>query len=200
MVTKHLPANERRAITVDAVVELAAQQNPNEITTAAIAKHMGVSQGALFKHFSSKEAILQAVMEWVAEVLLSRIDAAARHAPTPIAALEAMFIAHIEFIAEHSGVPRIMFGELQRSGQTAPKRLVQTIMTRYRKRLYSLLENAKNNHEVDEQLDIDTAITMFVGTIQGLVVQSLLSDNIQHIHHQAPQVFAIYLRGIGGKK
>ena len=81
--TKHLPANERRAITVDAVVELAAQQNPNEITTAAIAKHMGVSQGALFKHFSSKEAILQAVMEWVAEVLLSRIDAAARHAPTP---------------------------------------------------------------------------------------------------------------------
>ena len=119
--TKHLPANERRAITVDAVVELAAQQNPNEITTAAIAKHMGVSQGALFKHFSSKEAILQAVMEWVAEVLLSRIDAAARHAPTPIAALEAMFIAHIEFIAEHSGVPRIMFGELQRSGQTAPQ-------------------------------------------------------------------------------
>ena len=180
--TKHLPANERRAITVDAVVELAAQQNPNEITTAAIAKHMGVSQGALFKHFSSKEAILQAVMEWVAEVLLSRIDAAARHAPPPIAALEAMF------------------GELQRSGQTAPKRLVQTIMMRYRKRLYSLLENAKNNHEVDEQLDIDTAITMFVGTIQGLVVQSLLSDNIQHIHHQAPQVFAIYLRGIGGKK
>ena len=54
--TKHLPANERRAITVDAVVELAAQQNPNEITTAAIAKHMGVSQGALFKHFSSKES------------------------------------------------------------------------------------------------------------------------------------------------
>jgi TetR/AcrR family transcriptional regulator len=120
--------------------------------------------------------------------------------PPPLPRLKPCLSLILNLSSEHSGVPRIMFGELQRSGQTAPKRLVQTIMTRYRKRLYSLLENAKNNHEVDEQLDIDTAITMFVGTIQGLVVQSLLSDNIQHIHHQAPQVFAIYLRGIGGKK
>ena len=68
--TKHLPADERRAITVDAVVALAAHQNPHDITTSAIAKQMGVSQGALFKHFPSKDAILKAVMEWVAERLM----------------------------------------------------------------------------------------------------------------------------------
>ena len=127
--TKHLPADERRAITVDAVVALAAHQNPHDITTSAIAKQMGVSQGALFKHFPSKDDILKAVMEWVAERLLSRIDAAALHAPTPIAAIEAIFLANIEFIVEHPGAPRMMLGELQRNGQTAPKQLVHTIIT-----------------------------------------------------------------------
>ncbi|HSH14290.1 MAG TPA: TetR/AcrR family transcriptional regulator, partial [Desulfurivibrionaceae bacterium] len=34
---KHLPADQRRAVTVEAVLELAAEQNPSEITTAAIA-------------------------------------------------------------------------------------------------------------------------------------------------------------------
>ncbi len=63
---KHLPAEERRAITVETVVELAAEQNPNDITTAAIAKRMGLTQGALFRHFPSKNAIMSAVMEWVA--------------------------------------------------------------------------------------------------------------------------------------
>ena len=198
--TKHLPADERRAITVDAVVALAAHQNPHDITTSAIAKQMGVSQGALFKHFPSKDDILKAVMEWVAERLLSRIDAAALHAPTPIAAIEAIFLANIEFIVEHPGAPRMMLGELQRNGQTAPKQLVHTIITRYRKRLYRLLEDAKNKGEVDQQLDIETAITMFIGTIQGLVVQSLITDDIQRIHHEAPRVLAIYLRGIGSKK
>jgi AcrR family transcriptional regulator len=48
-------------------VALAGSQNPSEITTAAIAKHMNLTQGALFRHFPNKEAIWQAVMEWVAE-------------------------------------------------------------------------------------------------------------------------------------
>ena len=43
---KHLPADERRAVTVESVVALAGSQNPSEITTAAIAKHMNLTQGA----------------------------------------------------------------------------------------------------------------------------------------------------------
>lgn len=33
---KHLPADKRRVVTVQSVVELAGTQNPSEITTAAI--------------------------------------------------------------------------------------------------------------------------------------------------------------------
>ena len=60
---KNLPADERRAVTVGAVVALAATQNPSEITTSAIAQHMHLTQGALFRHFPNKDAILQAVMD-----------------------------------------------------------------------------------------------------------------------------------------
>ena len=88
---KHLPAEERRAVTVEAVVKLAAEQNPTDITTAAIATSMKLTQGALFRHFPNKEAIWQAVMEWVAEHLMARIERAAQGAVSPLAALEAMF-------------------------------------------------------------------------------------------------------------
>ena len=93
---KHLPAEQRRAVTVEAVVALAARQNPSEITTAAIARHMKLTQGALFRHFPSKEAIWEAVMEWVAERLLARIDMAAEGIDSPVAAMEAMFMSHVE--------------------------------------------------------------------------------------------------------
>ena len=63
---KNLPAKERRNVTIEAVIELAATTNPSEITTAAIAKHMHLTQGALFRHFPNKDAIWQAVMKWVA--------------------------------------------------------------------------------------------------------------------------------------
>src|SRR3990172_8613492 len=122
---KHLPADERKAATVETLVALAGEQNPAEITTTAIAKRMGVTQGALFKHFPTKDAMLQAVLDWVAERLLARVDNAVEKAPSPLAALEAIFMAHIDFVAAHQGVPRMLFGELQSAKETAPKRIVK---------------------------------------------------------------------------
>lgn len=194
---KHLPAEERRAVTVEAVVELAATQNPSEITTTAIAKHMGVTQGALFKHFPNKDAILHAVMEWVAERLLSRLDKAAGSAPSPLAAIEAMFMAHVEFVAEHPGVPRMLFGELQRAELTAPKRMAQTLIRRYGERLHRLIEEGKEAGELSSGIDTAAAATLFIGTIQGLVMQSLLAGDVRLIRKDAPGVFALYRRGIG---
>lgn len=193
---KHLPAKDRRAVTVEAVVELAAEQNPSDITTAAIAKRMGLTQGALFRHFQNKDAIIQAVMQWVAERLLLRTEKAVQAAPSPLAALEAMFMAHVEFVVEHPGVPRMLFGELQRAEQTAPKRMAQTLIRRYGERLHRLLEQGKACGELDAQLDMEASATLFIGTIQGLVMQSLLAGDVGRIRRDAPRVFAIYQRGI----
>lgn len=195
--SKHLPAEERRAATVEAVVELAARQNPSGITTAAIAQHMGVTQGALFKHFPTKDAILLAVMEWVADRLLGRVEQAARSAASPLAAIEAIFLAHVGFVTEHPGVPRMLFGELQRAEQTAPKRMAQTLLRGYGERLRQLIEAGKAAGEVSASLDAEAAITLLIGTIQGLVMQSLLADDVERIRRDAPRLFAIYRRGIG---
>lgn len=196
---KHLPADERRAATVEAVINLAAEQNPSDITTAAIAQRMGLTQGALFRHFPTKDAILEAVMTWVAERLLSRVDRAAQNVTSPLAALEAVFMAHIDFVSEHPGVPRMLFGELQRPGETLPKRMVQTLIQRYGERLRHLLERGKAIGELDANLDIEAASVSFIGSIQGLVMQSLIAGDAARIRRDASGVFAIYRRGIGSE-
>lgn len=193
---KHLPAEERRAVTVEAVIDLAAEQNPSDITTAAIAERMGVTQGALFRHFPNKDAILESVMDWVAERLLARIDKAAADASSPLAALEAVFMAHIGFVAEHPGVPRMLFGELQRPGETLPKKMVQTLLRRYRERLQHLFKEGQAQGEINVDLDINAASVSFIGSIQGLVMQSLLAGDSKRICRDAAGVWCIYCRGI----
>ena len=194
--TKHLPADERRAATVESVVALAASCNPSDITTAAIAEHMQVTQGALFRHFPSKDAIWEATMGWVAERLLSRIDRAAKGIASPLAAMEAMFMSHVEFVVVHPGVPRMMFGELQRAELTPAKRMAQTLIQRYGERLHGLMAQAKACGELPPELDNEAAATLFIGTIQGLVMQSLLAGDVTRIRRDAPRVFDIYRRGI----
>lgn len=195
--SKHLPADERRAVTVEAVVELAGEQNPTDITTAAIAKRMGLTQGALFRHFPNKAAILQAVMEWVAQRLLGRVDKAIESAASPLAALEAAFMAHIAFVVQHPGVPRMLFGELQRAEESPAKLMVRTMIRGYSQRLRRLLVDGKVQGELAADLDVDAAATLFIGSIQGLVMQSLIAGDVKAIGTNAPGVFAVYRRGIG---
>ena len=176
---------------------LAASKNPSEITTAAIAKQMNLTQGALFRHFPNKEAIWQAVMEWVAERLLARIDHAAQGIESPLAAMQAMFMSHVEFVVEHPGVPRMLFGELQRTESTPAKRMVQTLLQRYGERLNRFIELGKARGELSVTLDNEAAAMLFIGSIQGLVMQSLLAGDVDRIRRDAPRVFEIYRRGIG---
>lgn len=196
MTRGHLPAEERRAATVDAVIALAAHHDPGEISTTAIAQHMGLTQGALFRHFATKDAILEAVMARVSEQLLARLDAAGQEAPDHAAALRAMFLAHTGFVAEHPGVPRLLFGELQRAGSTAPKRVAAALLDQYAERLRRQLEQGRQQHEFDPDLDVAAAATLFIGSVQGLVMQALIAGDVQRIRDNAPRVLAIYLRGI----
>ena len=196
MPARHLPADERRSLTVETVLALAAEQNPSEITTAAIADRMRLTQGALFRHFPTKEALWTAVMAWVAERLMQRIERAVSEAPSPLDALRGMFLAHAAFVVEHPGVPRMLFGELQRPGDTLPKRMAQTLTQGYAQRLRGHLAAGIARQELDAGLDLDAAATLFIGTVQGLVMQSLIAGDVARIRRDALGVFAIYRRGI----
>ena len=193
-----LSADARRAATVGTVIGLAAATNPADITTAQIAAQMGVTQGALFRHFADKQAIWAAVMDWTATTLLARFDAVS--GVTPIERLRAMFATHIDFVVTHPGVPRILFGELQRDGDALGKMSVRALMAAYRERVTNLLTEAKAQSLIAETVDIPAAATMFLGMVQGLAMQAMAASDFTTMPAVSGRLFDLYLDGLGVAK
>jgi AcrR family transcriptional regulator len=191
-----LPTEARQAEIVAAALHLASEASPPLITTAEIAAVVGVSQGAVFKHFSSKDAIWVAVMSWVRAQLLAALEAAAGGAARPLPALEAVFRAHLRFVAAYPGVPRVIFHELQNPQDTAVKREVRALLQAYRRLLLQLLDDAARRGDLAADVDRDAAATLFVGTVQGMVMQSMTAGRPTSVMLRADQVYAIFLRGI----
>ena len=127
---------------------------------------------------------------------MARIEKAAEGIGSPLEALEAMFLAHVCFVADHPGAPRMLYGELQGAKATPAKRLARQMMRQYAARVSHLIEAGKARGELHPELDTDAAATLFIGTIQGLVMQSLISGDMAWMRGEAPRVFAIYRRGI----
>jgi len=191
-----LPTQERQIEIVAAALRLSRDRSPALITTSDIAAAVGVTQGAVFKHFPTKEAIWIAAMAWVRERLLAALTLAAQESSTPLAGLEAVFDAHVAFVTSHAGVPRLIFHELQQAADSAVKQELRTLLQAYRKLLTGLLGAAVERGEVPVDLDREAAATLFVGIVQGLVMQSMVSGKPATLKAQADRVFAIYLRGI----
>ena len=192
-----LSTEERQAEIVAAALRLMHESSPALVTTSDIAAAIGVTQGAVFKHFPTKDAIWLAAMNWVREALLDRLEAAAGTEATPLEALAAMFRAHVDFVIAHPGVPRLIFHELQQPADSAAKQEVRAVLQGYRKLLLDVLAQAVRRGEVAADLDREAAATAFVGLIQGLVMQSMLTGRPGAMRQQADRVLALYLRGLG---
>jgi len=195
--TRH-PSAERRREVVAAVVELARDCSPEGITTQAIADRVGLTHGALFRHFPDKRAMWTAVFDWVEERLGAVVDEAFARGGEPIEVLERVFLAHVRFVSRHPGVPRILFHELQRPADSDFHDRVRRTVRGYSKRLGLLLADAKRAGQLPASLDEEAAAVLFIGTVQGLAVQSTLFRAGAGMEAVARRLFPLLLDGFRG--
>jgi len=184
---------------VTAYVALAASDDPGSVTTESIARKVGVSHAAVFRHFPTRDALVAAAIEWSATALVERLDQAKRSSKSDLSALEAMFLAHAEFAATHPGVPRILISELQKAGNSATKRAVRLLLAQCACRISALVEHGKAKGEITPDVDGAQAAVLVLGSIQGLALQSLMLGQADWVRQQAPGIIAVIKDGLRKK-
>ena len=196
VIKRRLPTEERQSEIIRVAVELAAEKGVDSVTTQDMADAMQVTQGAIFKHFSTKDDIWVAVMQWIRERLMGVLEKAASEADDPIAAIECMFFAHIVFIGKHPAIPRLLFSELLHKKNSKLRKLIQEIISGYEAKITGLLDSAKAQSLVPPDLDSKSAAVLYIGMIQGLVMQISIFGGKRLLLEEAKKTFPIYLHGI----
>lgn len=195
-VRTRLGADERREEIIRVTLELAAKQGVDDVTTQDMAQAMGVTQGAVFRHFPSKDAIWLAVMQWVRDRMMEVLGRAAAQGHDPLDALQRMFFAHIEFIAGHPAIPRVLTSSHLHGRNAVLRQLVTEIMLGYEAKIAGLLSDAQTQGLARADLDTQAAATLYIGMIQGLVLQSSILRGQRVLEKEAARTFPVYLQAI----
>jgi AcrR family transcriptional regulator len=195
-VKRRLTSEARQSEIIRVAVELAAEKDVGSVTTQDMADAMQLTQGAIFRHFASKDEIWLAVMHWIRERLMKVLEKAASEASDPLDAIQRMFLAHVAFISKHPAIPRILFSEAQNKKNSKLRQLIQEIMSGYEGRITGLLEAAKVQGLVDGELDSRSAAVLYIGMIQGLVMQVSIFGGKRSLLREAEKTFPIFLHGI----
>ena len=66
--------SQRRQQILEALAQMLEDSPGNRITTAGLARQVGVSEAALYRHFPSKSKMFEGLIEFIEETLFSRIN------------------------------------------------------------------------------------------------------------------------------
>ncbi len=102
------PTAVRRDEIVDAALRVMARRGARSFTALAVAREVGVTDGALFRHFPNMDAIADAVVERMEAMLFAVVPPAEAD---PIGRLGAFFRDRVAVLAAHPHLARLLFSD-----------------------------------------------------------------------------------------
>ncbi len=163
------PTATRRREIADAALAVIAERGLGGFTALAVARRVGVSDGALFRHFASKRAMVSAVVDRVEDVLFSGLPPAG---DDPLARLGAFFLHRAAAFRDHPGVASLVHSDdLLRAASPADAARVQAFRRRSQALVRSCLAEAARQGALAEGLAPADAAALVFGALGVLARQ-----------------------------
>ena len=187
------PAAERKKEIVDTAIRLAAECGPDRLTTESLAKEIGISQPAIFRHFPAKSDIWEAVGDRICTLMGE--SGKLIEATGPADRLHKMVSAQLEFIESTPAVPAILFSRELHSENEKLRAFFAGLMAQRQKKLSELIETGIKNGEFNESLDPDDAAYLVLALIQGLAMRWSLNKRNFDLVEAGQKLLVVLMSG-----
>ena len=168
---------KQRTQTRERILEAAelvfADNGYHDALVEDISKRISMSKGGLYFHFPSKEDLFFAVMDRLANKLVTRAEKAAAKAGSPIAAAEAALGAVVSALSKQKRLARLLVTQGYSMGNAFESKRTE-IFDRFAGVIRHRLDQAVDAGQIDE-LDTDLASRVWLGAVNEIVVHWLFS-------------------------
>ncbi|MGI9322915.1 MAG: nucleoid occlusion factor SlmA [Pseudomonadales bacterium] len=166
----------RKQQILQALAALLEQTPGGRITTAALAEQVGVSEAALYRHFSSKAKMFDGLIEFIEESLFTRINQILeKEDKTPIRCQQILTLI-LMFCEKNPGITRILTGD-PLAGETERLRTrVNHLFDRIETQLKQVLREMPMRGEGELNTDPTIVANLLLSTVEGRISQYVRSD------------------------
>jgi AcrR family transcriptional regulator len=170
-------AEDRKSQIVQTVLQLVDERGVDAVSTQLIADTIGRSQGVVFRHFPTKEALWTSVFEWLRDRLENAwTEAQQGHqehqdGDASLKRLRLMFLEHIKLIDKYPGLAKLVMSDDLRRQYPSLDASFADLHRRYEQQVVALLEKAARNGIISAAVNVADAATLYFCTIQGLGFQ-----------------------------
>ncbi len=152
------------------------EANPgSRITTAGLARQVGVSEAALYRHFPSKSKMFEGLIEFIEETLFSRIKLILNEEPGAARRCEKMLMLLLAFTERNPGITRILTGDALAGETERLHTRVAQLFDRFETQLKQVIREAEMREGLRPSVPLPVAANLLMATAEGRISQYVRS-------------------------
>ena len=172
--------SETRASRKEQILQSLArmlQNGPGErITTAALAKEVGVSEAALYRHFPSKARMFEGLIVFIEETLFTRITRILEEESTAAARCEKILSLLLAFAERNPGMTRLLTGDALTGETERLRRRVSQVFDRLELQLKQVLREAQIRENLKTSISPAIMANLLMASVEGRLMQFVRSE------------------------
>jgi len=169
MVQKRRSTAIRKQQIIDAARKLIIRKGSEHLTVRALAKEVGLTEAAIYRHFKSKREILSFLMNHIMDGMLLEMERTVSNGLESLETVGHALRQHLSEIEQRKGMSFQIIAEIISLGDKRLNREVYEKLQTYISQLEHLLSQGSGSGHVRDDLDLQACATLLFGMIQGLV-------------------------------
>ena len=158
---------ERRQEILETLARMLQEHQGERITTAELARAVGVSEAALYRHFPSKAKMFEGLIEFIEDALFTRINRIMETQSGTQARLQDFLFLILGFVDKNPGMARILYGDVLVGETERLRRRVAQIFERIETQLRQILREAEISEGL--RLPVADASSLMLAIVEGRI-------------------------------
>lgn len=168
------PPGERRQAILQTLARMLEERHGERITTAELARAVGVSEAALYRHFTGKARMFEALIEFIEESLFTRIGRIVAEEGDALRRVHDIMFLILGFAEKNPGMTRILYGDILTGETRRLRRRVAQIFDRLETQFKQILRESELAG--GRRLPVAETAGLLLAVIEGRLAHFVRSD------------------------
>jgi AcrR family transcriptional regulator len=196
MVQRRKSTAIRKQQIIDAARKLIIRKGSEHLTVRAMAREVGLTEAAIYRHFKSKREILSFLMNHIMDTMLHDLERSAAENSPSLGTIELVLKNHLSDIEQRKGMSFQIIAEIISLGDKKLNKDVYEKLSIYVDRLENLLAEGARNGDIRSDIDFRSSALLLFGMIQGLTNIWALSGYSFDLTVQYNSLWLIYQNAV----
>jgi TetR/AcrR family transcriptional regulator len=165
---------ERRQTILETLAQMLEKNQGEHITTAQLARAVGVSEAALYRHFPSKAKMFEGLIEFIEETLFTRINKIIAEESRAEARIQNILFLLLGFAGKNPGMARLLYGDVLVGETERLRKRVAQIYERIETQMKQILREAEVNENL--HLPANDVAVLLLAVVEGSITRFVRSE------------------------